>query len=33
MGVEVDDWELSDIKTVAQEGEALHKGMTILQKP
>ena len=33
MGVEADDWELSDIKTAAQEDKILHKGMNILQKP
>ena len=33
MGIEADDWELSDIKMVAQEDKTLHKGMNILQKP
>ena len=33
MGVEADDWELSDVKTDAQEDKTLHKGMNVLQKP
>ena len=33
MGVEADDWELSDIKMAANEDKTLHKGMNILQKP
>ena len=29
-GVVADDWELSNIKTAAQEDKTLHKGMNIL---
>ena len=32
MGVEADDWELSDIKTTAQEDNFFPKNMNILEK-